>query len=229
MKKYSGIRAFLKGSLVLMFLAVGVFALSGCGGEKKQAPAEKKTAAPATAPGGMKGAMPKGHPSLQDATDQIAKASHALIKTSKEVKVSKDVVEKWKTVTLEISDLKEKAKKTVELPIGSTAQLTDDGYKVKIEAFIPDYAIVGNHIESRSNEPRNPALLIDLLKGDKVETRGWIFSQFPEFNSFNNKRFGFVLKAAGKIEKKGSKKSGSTKKKKTKAKKAAKPKSATKK
>lgn len=120
MKKITGIRAFFKGSLVLMFLSVGVLALSGCGGEKKQAPAEKKKA---EAPAGMKKAMPKGHPSLQQTTDEIAKASHALIKTSKAVKISDDVRKRWKTVTLEISDNKEKASKAVELAVGSTTQL----------------------------------------------------------------------------------------------------------
>jgi hypothetical protein len=211
MKKITGIRAFFKGSLVLMFLAVGVLALSGCGGEKKQAPAEKKKA---EAPAGMKKAMPSGHPSLQQTTDEIAKASHSLIKTSKAVKISDDVMKRWKTVTLEISDNKEKASKAVELAVGSTTQLTDDGYKVRIEVFVPDYAIVGDHIESRSNDPNNPAALIDLLKGDKVVTRGWIFAQFPEFNSFNDKRFGFVLKAAGKIVEKKEKESGKKAKKK---------------
>ncbi len=218
MKNITGIRAFFKGSLVLMFLAVAVLTLSGCGGEKKQAPAEKKKA---EAPAGMKGkgAMPSGHPSMPQTTDDIAKASHSLIKTSKAVKISDDVKRVWKTVTLEISDRKEKASKTVELAIGSTTQLTDDGYKVKVEIFVPDYAIVGDHIESRSNEPKNPAALIDLLKGDKVVTRGWIFAQFPEFNSFNDKRFGFVMKAAGKIREKKDKKAAKASKSKKAAKK----------
>jgi hypothetical protein len=37
------------------------------------------------------------------------------------------------------------------------------------------------------------------MKDGKVETRGWIFAQFPEFNSFNSKKFGFVLKAAARV------------------------------
>ncbi len=191
MKKQTSRRAFFPGSFVLLFLVVAVLTLAGCGGEKKQAPAAKKAEAPA----GAKQALPTGHPSLEKTTSDITKASHSLIKTKKAVKVSDEVRKKWKSVTLEISDLSEKATKTVDLKVGSTTQLTDDGYKVKIEILVPDYAIVGDHIESRSNDPKNPAALIDLMKGGKVETRGWIFTQFPEFNSFNNKRFRFVLKA----------------------------------
>jgi len=191
MKNQTKGRAFFPGSFLILFLAVAVMALAGCGGEQKQAPAAKKAEAPVSS----KQALPSGHPSMDKATDDIAKASHSQIKTKKTVKVSDEVRNKWKSVTLEISDLAAKASKTVELKVGSTTQLTDDGYSIKIEILVPDYAINGDHIESRSNEAKNPAALIDLMKGDKVETRGWIFTQFPEFNSFNDKRFRFVLKA----------------------------------
>jgi len=191
MKKHASLTAFFPGSFLTIFLVVAVLALAGCGGEKKQAPAAKKTAASA----GAKQAMPNGHPSMEKTTDDIAKASHSQIKTKKAVKISDEVRKKWKSVTLEITDLTARATKTVELKVGSTTQLTDDGYEIKVEVLVPDYAINGDHIESRSNEAKNPAALIDLQKkGGKVETRGWIFTAFPEFNSFNNKRFHFVLK-----------------------------------
>jgi len=191
MKKQTGLRAFFPGSFVVLLLIVAVFTLAGCGGEQKEAPKAKKAEAPVS-----KGqALPSGHPSMEKTTADITKASHSQIKTKKAVKISDDVRKKWKSVTLEISDFSAKATKTVELKVGSTTQLTDDGYKIKVEVLVPDYAINGDHIESRSNEAKNPAALIDLMKGGKVVTRGWVFTQFPEFNSFNDKRFGFVLKA----------------------------------
>ncbi len=194
MKKQRGLLAFFPSSFIFLFVAAAL-TFSGCGGEEKKAPVEKKAAAPISA----EAKMPKGHPST--AADDIAKASHSLIKTKKTVKISDEVKKKWTSVRLEISDMKAQASKTVDLRVGSTTQLTDDGFKVKVEYFIPDYTIVGNHIETRSNEAKNPAVLIDLLKGDKVETRGWVFTQLPEFNSFNNKRFVFVLKAGGTSQK----------------------------
>jgi len=190
MKKQTNQRALFPGSFILLFLAVAVLTLSGCGNEQKQAPVAKKEQTQVE----KKHAMPGGHPAVKTTTDDIAKASHSQIKTSKAVKISDKVRKKWTSVTVEISDMSAKARKSVKLPVGSTTQLTDDGYEVKVEVLVPDYAINGNHIESRSNEAKNPAVLIDLLKNGKVETRGWIFTQFPEFNSFNNKRFRFVLK-----------------------------------
>ncbi len=191
MKKQIKGMAFFPGSFLVLFLVVAALTLGGCGGEDKKAPVSKKAEAPA----GAEQELPSGHPSMNQARDDIAKASHSQIKTKKAVKVSDEVRKKWKSVTLEISDLSEKATKTVELKVGSTTQLTDDGYEIKVEILVPDYAINGDHIESRSNEPKNPAALIDLQKDGKVETRGWIFTQFPEFNSFNSNRFRFVLKA----------------------------------
>ncbi len=204
MKIKRGRRTFVSVSFVFLFAIVASLTLYGCGGEEKKAPAAKKTTAPASA----KGDMPAGHPSTNKTTDDIAKASHSLIKTKKSVKISDKVKNKWKSVTLEIADLKAQASKTVELKVGSTTQLTDDGYSVKVEYFIPDYTIVGDHIESRSNEPNNPAVLLALVKGDKVGTRGWVFTQLPEFNSFNDSRFLFVLKAPGKSANKAPKKAG---------------------
>ncbi|MFQ5479991.1 MAG: hypothetical protein ACE5DW_01800 [Thermodesulfobacteriota bacterium] len=203
MKKQRGRQSFLSGSFIFLFAIVASLALYGCGGEEKKAPAAGKAAAPVSA----KKAMPAGHPAANSTTDDIAKASHSLIKTKKTVKISDEVKKKWTSVTLEISSLQAQAVKTVELKVGSTTQLNDDGYEIKVESFVPDYTIVGDHIESRSNEPNNPAVLLSLLKGDKVETRGWVFTQLPEFNSFNDKRFVFVLKAPAKASKKAAKKS----------------------
>ncbi|MFQ5428657.1 MAG: hypothetical protein ACE5EZ_06710 [Thermodesulfobacteriota bacterium] len=193
MKKQRGRWTFFPGSFVFLLVVAASLALYGCGGEEQKAPADGKAAAPVSA----RGEMPAGHPSTDKTTDDIAKASHSLIKTKKTVKISEEVRKKWTSAKLEIADLQAQASKTVELKVGSTTQLTDDGYHVKVEVFVPDYTIVGDHIESRSNEPNNPAVLIALLKGDKVETRGWVFTQLPEFNSFNDQRFQFALKAPG--------------------------------
>ncbi|MFQ5354109.1 MAG: hypothetical protein ACE5DR_04115 [Thermodesulfobacteriota bacterium] len=203
MNKQRGRRTFFRGSFVFLFVVVASLALYGCGGEEKKAPAAGDTAAPVSA----KGEMPAGHPSTDKTTDDIAKASHSLIKTKKAVKISDEVKKKWTTARLEISDFQAKAIKTVDLKVGSTTQLTDDGYFVRVEVLVPDYTIAGDHIESRSNEPNNPAVLIALTKDDKVETRGWVFTQLPEFNSFNDKRFQFVLKAPENAAEKAPKKS----------------------
>jgi len=64
-----------------------------------------------------------------------------------------------------------------------------EGVKLKVDALVPDYAIAENTIESRSNEARNPAVLLELVEGDKTIAKGWVFRDFPEFNSYNDGKF----------------------------------------
>ncbi|MFQ5735948.1 MAG: hypothetical protein ACE5GY_03695 [Thermodesulfobacteriota bacterium] len=180
--------------LVLASLMLLVFA--GCGGEKK-APAPKQEAAPAAAPAEGK-AMPEGHPKIADqGMNEMAKISHASIKTSKEVVLSPEVMKKWKEAKLEITDASAKKSETIVIKVGSAVQLNDAGLKLKLEVVVPDYAISENKIESRSNEANNPAVLVELLDGDKSVARGWVFKDFPEFNSYIDQRYPIVLVEPG--------------------------------
>ncbi len=177
----------------LIFMSIFLLGLAGCGnGSKKEGAAGKKAPAASVA-ASAKEATPPGHPGADKAGEEIAKASHAAIKSQKEIKISDEVRKKWKEVKIKITDASSKEAASLKLKVGSSVKLTDDGYALKVEVFVPDYAIVGDHIESRSNEPKNSAALVDILKGGKVVTHGWIFKDFPEFNSYNNRRFQLVL------------------------------------
>ncbi len=51
---------------------------------------------------------------------------------------------------------------------------------VQLTAFVPDFVLVGNRIESRSDQLNNPA--IQLLVNSKArETKVWLFPNFPGF------------------------------------------------
>ena len=175
------------GRLFLVFFSVMLIAFAGCGKEKKEA-VEKAPEEAAKAE-----SMPEGHPPVDKAAEQMTQASHAAIKTQKEIRISDEVRKKWTEIKVELTDKAAKRSEVVTLKVGSTVMLTKDGFNLRIEVFVPDYAIVENRIESRSNEPKNPALLVDLLQNDKSVARGWVFKEFPEFNSFSNQRFHLVL------------------------------------
>lgn len=183
----------LKGLYILVLLAaVPALFLTGCG-EKKKAKEEAAPAVSESAPGGL----PQGHPAMDKSAEDIAKVSHAAIKSQKEVKLSEEVKAKWKEVKLEITDNARKSSSVATFKVGDATPLGKDGFKVKVEAFVPDYAISDSRIESRSNEPKNPAVLVELFEGDKSVARGWVFKDFPEFNSYNNPRFKLVLVSPG--------------------------------
>lgn len=181
------------GLLVLAGLMLVIS--TGCSGEKKKAPEPEPVPAPVVeAPA----TMPDGHPAVGDQKmTEAAQVSHANIKTQKEVKIAPEVKKKWTMAKLDITDASTKQAKTVTVAVGKAVQLNDAGLKIRLEVIVPDYAIAENRIESRSNEPKNPAALIEIIDGNKVVARGWVFKNFPEFNSYTDARFPVVLVETG--------------------------------
>lgn len=178
----------LSGSSKKFFLvtaSIAILAFTGCSGEKKQ----QEAAAPQP---GAQQAMPEGHQPVDKTQEDISKVQHANIKTQKTVSLTSEVKAKWKEVKLELVDTATNSKETVTIKVGGDVKLKE-GVRLKVEALVPDYAIAENTIESRSNEARNPAVLLELVEGDKTVAKGWVFRDFPEFNSYNDGKFSVKL------------------------------------
>lgn len=157
-----------------------ILAFTGCSGEKKG------PEAPPAQP--QQQAMPEGHQPVDKTQEDISKVQHANIKTQKAVSLTNEVKAKWKEVRLELIDNASGAKEAVTIKVGGDVKLKE-GVRLKVDALVPDYAIAENTIESRSNEARNPAVLLELVEGDKTIARGWVFRDFPEFNSYKDGKF----------------------------------------
>jgi len=173
----------LSGSSKRLFLVTAsavILAFTGCSGEKK--------AEQAAAPAQEQQALPEGHQPVDKMQEDISKVQHANIKTQKTVSLSDEVKAKWKEVRLELTDNASGAKETVTIKVGGDVKLKE-GVRLKVDAIVPDYAIAENTIESRSNEARNPAVLLELEEDGKATARGWVFRDFPEFNSYNDGKF----------------------------------------
>jgi hypothetical protein len=136
--------------------------------------------------------MPEG---MDEMTEAIQRASHANIKTQKEVVLTDEMKAKWNEVQVAITDNANQRTETITLKVGSKVKLTEEGYFLTIDAFVPDYAIAESKIVSRSDEPNNPAMLVSLYENETQITRGWVFKDFAEFNSYSNSRF--VLQLVG--------------------------------
>ncbi|HOW86468.1 MAG TPA: cytochrome c biogenesis protein ResB [Candidatus Aminicenantes bacterium] len=51
-----------------------------------------------------------------------------------------------------------------------------------VRRFVPDFVLgEGNQVRSRSEEPRNPAALVEAWKGEERIFAGWIFAKYPDF------------------------------------------------
>ena len=182
-------RGFLKGKgagrLFVVFASALFLVFTGCESKKKEASTEAETRAPVN------------HPAT-DVTEAMAQAAHAVRPATRELNISQEVRDKWKEVQLQITDTSRQETRLITLQVGTSVRLNEKGERLLIEVYIPDYSIVDKRIESRSNEPNNPAVLVTLTNEGEVLKKGWVFKHYPEFNSFVNKKFHLVLVGPGK-------------------------------
>lgn len=66
---------------------------------------------------------------------------------------------------------------------GGRLELDDaDVTRLELRSFVPDFVLgEGNKVMSRSDEPRNPAALIEAFKGEERVFQGWVFANYPDF------------------------------------------------
>ena len=71
----------------------------------------------------------------------------------------------------------------VTLKPGETLAIDDpDVTRITVRSFVPDFVIgEGNKVQSRSDEPRNPAALVEAWKGEERVFSGWVFAKYPDF------------------------------------------------
>jgi len=73
--------------------------------------------------------------------------------------------------------------------INETVKLSDGITEIKAVHFVPDFVIGDNNqVASRSNQPNNPAVLIEGYQDSERIFSGWIFSRYPDFSQIHANR-----------------------------------------
>lgn len=148
-------------------------------------------------------ALPPNHASMLEAGDEIAagvrpddEPEHPP-SSGKElvVAVPESVKGSWSAVQLSLS-LADGTTKEIRAILGEETQLPDPGLTVRAEIFLPAYISDFETIKSASNELTNPAVKVRLFKDQKAIAVGWLFQNFPEFNSFKSELAAFQLLSA---------------------------------
>lgn len=99
----------------------------------------------------------------------------------------------WDNLKLEIT-VKKKSDpsfvRTVQLSVGEKVAVADkDVGQISVQRFVPDFVIgEGRHVESRSQEPNNPAAQVEGWKGEEKVFSGWIFANYPDFEQMHQGR-----------------------------------------
>lgn len=70
----------------------------------------------------------------------------------------------------------------------------DEETSVKLAAFYPDFVLRGNRMESRSDQPNNPAIQLVVTTKKSGETNVWLFPRFPGFAYKDSSPYGFEVR-----------------------------------
>ena len=130
-----------------------------------------------------------------------ADAAHGtdLKRTTSSVKmrlnIPADVKAKWKTVELSVAG-KDITERKLRIPVGGETGIDKSGLSVRVLAYVPAFQSDVGTVTSTSNNPDNPAVLIQLVDKAQVLSEGWVFQKYPDFNTYKNGKLWLRLLSA---------------------------------
>ncbi|MBI5048683.1 MAG: hypothetical protein HZB54_07040 [Deltaproteobacteria bacterium] len=172
--------------------------------EKKEAKTAEEVAVPAGHPpvsGTAEHSMVTGRETADGAKkgseniDELAVGHPSGGDVKRDVRVPDEVKSKWKTISLKLLDKEKKTESQIIAAVGKETPIKGTKLAIKVVAFLPHYTMYDTYISSKSNEPLNPAVLVELLERGKGVAKGWVFANFTTFNSYKHARYEIVLPA----------------------------------
>lgn len=178
-------------------LVAAMLALTtGCSPEKESSQAAGTPALPPAHPpiGAMPGTanlpqtaaanpLPTDHPPVTD--KGLSNLQHPKSGAQTTVQVPAEVKARWKAVQLGVRR-SGGAEKIERVAIGGMVAIPESPRAIRVAAFLPAFTSNAGTATSSSNEPKNPAVLLELTDGKQTLGRGWVFQNLPEFNTFDS-------------------------------------------
>lgn len=123
---------------------------------------------------------------------------HEASQTPKTITVPEDVAGKWESVVIRIEDKTKKTSVEQTIPLHTDYQIPGSSLIIKIGDFLPQFSMDQNAITSLSNETKNPALKVTVLKEGNEVFNGWLFERYPDMHPFQDDQFSIALKGYNK-------------------------------
>ena len=121
--------------------------------------------------------------------------NHAKSGMKSRLNIPADVKAKWKSVELSLSG-NDISPRKVQVAIGGETDIGKSGLVVRVVAYVPAFQSDTGTVTSTSNNPDNPAVLIQLVDKGQLLSEGWVFQKLPDFNTFASDRLQVQLLAA---------------------------------
>jgi len=120
---------------------------------------------------------------------------HAKSKVKTRLNIPAEVKAKWKAVELSVAGKDIKLRK-LQVPVGGDATIDKSGLIVRVVAYVPAFQSDAGAVTSSTNNPDNPAVLIQLMEKGQILNEGWVFQKLPDFNTYSNDKLQVQLLSA---------------------------------
>lgn len=119
--------------------------------------------------------------------DQQIAAQHPKPEGKKklEVVVPDSVKGKWSAAKIAVTV--NGAEKEIKAALGEKISVGDN-LQLNVLHYFPTYTSDFKTVTSSSNEPKNPAIMVQAIANGKVVAEGWVFQNLPDFNSFKSEQ-----------------------------------------
>ncbi|MGO9612170.1 MAG: DUF2155 domain-containing protein [Dissulfurispiraceae bacterium] len=131
--------------------------------------------------------------SPQEAMNQASPHGELKPKVTKAIVVPEEVKGKWSKVKLIVQDKSSGKKTEYTVKLGSELEIPGSGLKVAVGQFLPDFTMDNDTITSKSNEPNNPAVRIEVFEKGQSIYKGWLYAKFPQIHPFEHQKYGLSL------------------------------------
>jgi len=177
-----------------LLIGITLALLAACSAENEATQQNAASALPPAHPplGAMPGAtsapqaahqLPANHPPMSD--PGMSNLQHPKSGAQTTVQVPPEVKARWKAVQLGVR--RNGGTERIErVAIGGMVAVPESPRAIRVVAYLPAFTSSGKTATSNSNEPKNPAVLIELTDGSQTLSRGWVFQNLPDFNTFDS-------------------------------------------
>lgn len=87
---------------------------------------------------------------------------------------------------------------TYKVGIGQDFLVPNTQLHIKVANYYPDFVMDNSgNIGTRSNEPKNPAALLELYEGSNLKLKSWIFEKFPDFHGASKSEYSLRFSSSG--------------------------------
>jgi hypothetical protein len=122
-----------------------------------------------------------------------AKSAAPSAQVSLDASIPEEILTRYKGVSLEILELENGKKTSVEVLFGETVQVEGLPITISVLQFFPDFKMSDTDgYYTASLEPNNAAARVSVISGEH-DFSGWLFADYPGIHPFPDPKYDLVL------------------------------------